>query len=121
MHRKLTTLTQLLFPRTIKMFLQRAFGINPNGTPITNPALLPEKLKKYNSVKSMELYNEMLTAITNRGDEAVLKEAKSDHPDAVLAAGAIRRFCKSHPKESNYVRFFEVETTQNLDVMVPPK
>ncbi len=32
-----------------KMFLQRAFGINPNGTAITDPALLPEKLKKYNS------------------------------------------------------------------------
>ena len=32
-----------------KMFLQRAFGITPNGTAITDPALLPEKLKKYNS------------------------------------------------------------------------
>jgi hypothetical protein len=28
-----------------KMFLARAFGINPNGTPITDPSLLPEKLK----------------------------------------------------------------------------
>jgi hypothetical protein len=63
----------------------------------------------------MKLYNKMLTAITNWGDKAVLKEAESDHPDAVLAAAAIRRYRKSHPKGYNYVRYFKVETTQNLD------
>ncbi len=30
-----------------KMFLARAFGVNPNGTAITDPSLLPEKLKTY--------------------------------------------------------------------------
>jgi hypothetical protein len=51
-----------------KMFLQTAFGINPNGTPITNPSLCPDKLKKYNSVKSVEKYNEMINIITKWGD-----------------------------------------------------
>jgi hypothetical protein len=37
-----------------KMFLARAFGINHDGTPITDPSLLPEKLKMYKSVKSVE-------------------------------------------------------------------
>jgi hypothetical protein len=43
-----------------KMFLQTAFGINPDGTPITDPSLCPDKLKKYNSVKSVEQYNDMI-------------------------------------------------------------
>jgi hypothetical protein len=30
-----------------KMFLACAFGINPDGTAITDPSLLPEKLKMY--------------------------------------------------------------------------
>ncbi len=37
-----------------KMFLARAFGINSDGTPIIDPSLLPEKLKTYKSVKSIE-------------------------------------------------------------------
>ncbi len=47
-----------------KMFLQTAFGINPDGTPITDPSLCPDKLKKYNSVKSVEQYNEMINIFT---------------------------------------------------------
>jgi hypothetical protein len=35
-----------------KMFLARAFGINPDGTPVIDPSLLPERLKMYKSVKS---------------------------------------------------------------------
>ncbi len=40
-----------------KMVLARAFGINPNGTAITDPCLLPEKLKTYKSLKSVKQYN----------------------------------------------------------------
>ncbi len=47
-----------------KMFLQTAFGTNPNGTPITDPSLCPDKLKKYNAVKSVEQYNEIINIIT---------------------------------------------------------
>jgi hypothetical protein len=41
-----TTHTMLL-EKHCKMFLQRAIGINPNGTPIQDQTLLPEKSKKY--------------------------------------------------------------------------
>ncbi len=50
-----------------KMSLARAFGINPDGTPITDPSLLPEKLKTYNSVKSVEQYNNIIKVLTNWG------------------------------------------------------
>ncbi len=36
-----------------KMFLQTAFSINPDGTPITDLSLCPDKLKKCNSAKSV--------------------------------------------------------------------
>jgi hypothetical protein len=55
-----------------KMFLGRAFGIDPDGTPITNPSLLPEKLKTYKSVKSVEQYNYIIEVLTNWGDDNVL-------------------------------------------------
>jgi hypothetical protein len=35
------------------MFLQRAFGINPDGTAV-DQAVLPNRLKKYKSVKTVE-------------------------------------------------------------------
>jgi hypothetical protein len=63
-----------------KMFLQTAFGINPDGTPITDLSLCPDKLKKYNSVKSVEQYNNMINIITNWEDDAVLREASPDDP-----------------------------------------
>ncbi len=37
-----------------KIFLARAFGINPDGTPIIIPSLLSEKLKTYKSIKSVK-------------------------------------------------------------------
>ncbi len=65
-----------------KMFLVRAFGINSDGTPITNPSLLPEKLKTYKSVKSVEQYNYIIEVLTNWGDDNVLKAASLEDPDA---------------------------------------
>ncbi len=50
-----------------KMFLALAFGINPDGTPIIDPSLLPEKLKMYKSVKSVEQYNYIIKVLTNWG------------------------------------------------------
>ena len=61
-----------------KMFLQRAFGIKPDGTVITDLSSLPEKLKKYKSVKTYDKYNDMIHVISNWGDDVVLKEASSD-------------------------------------------
>ena len=63
-----------------KMFLQRAFGIKPDGTVITDLSSLPEKLKKYKSVKTYDKYNNMIHVISNWGDDVVLKEASSDDP-----------------------------------------
>ncbi len=48
-----------------KMFLARAFGINPDGTAITDPSLLPEKLKAYKSVESVEQYNYIIKVLSN--------------------------------------------------------
>ena len=47
-----------------KMFLQRAFGINPDGTAITDASMLPGKLNKYKSVKTVEQYKEMPRLMT---------------------------------------------------------
>jgi hypothetical protein len=55
-----------------KMFLARAFGINPDGTPITNPSLLLKKLKTYKSLKSVEQYNYIIEVLTNWDDDNIL-------------------------------------------------
>ncbi len=49
-----------------KMFLASAFGINPNGTPIA-PSLLPQKLKRYKSVKSVAQYNYIIEILKKLG------------------------------------------------------
>ncbi len=45
------------------MFLQHAFGINPDGTAV-DQAVLPDHLKKYKSVKTIEQYNNMVLCLT---------------------------------------------------------
>ncbi len=65
-----------------KIFLQRAFGINPDGTAITNASMLPGKLKKYKSVKTVEQYKDIIRVLTNWGDDAFLKNASSDDSEA---------------------------------------
>ncbi len=57
-----------------KMFLARAFGINPDGTPIIDPSLLPERLKTYKSIKTVEQYNYIIEVLTNWGDDASLEK-----------------------------------------------
>jgi hypothetical protein len=74
-----------------KMFLAHAFGINPDGMPIINPSLLPERLKTYKSVKSVEQYSYIIGVLTNWGDNAVLKEVTPDDPDA--------NACRNYRKE----------------------
>ncbi len=56
-----------------KMFLQRAFGINPDETAITDASILPRKLKKYKSVKTVEQYEDIIRVLNNWGDNVVLK------------------------------------------------
>ena len=56
------------------MFLQRAFGINPDGTAV-DQALLPDYLKKYKSVKIVDQYNDMVLCLTHWGEDEYLAAA----------------------------------------------
>jgi hypothetical protein len=95
-----------------KMFLARAFVINPNGTPITNPSLLLEKLKTYKSVKSIKQYNYIIKEVlTNWGDDNVLKAASPEDP----AANACRNSRKENIQGYSYVKQFQIEEAEGLD------
>jgi hypothetical protein len=94
-----------------KMFLACAFVIDPDGTPIINPSLLPERLKTYKSVKSVEQYNYIIEVLTNWGDDAVLKEATPDDPNA----NACRNYCKKNIQGYSYVKQFAIEEAKGLD------
>ena len=75
------------------MFLRRAFGINPDGTPIVNPG----PIKSYTSVKSVEQYNNIICILTHWGDDNFLSAAPENDSDAAL----IRSFCKNNKHEYN--------------------
>ncbi len=94
-----------------KMFLTRAFGINPNGTPIIDSSLLPERLKTYKSVKSIEQYNYIIEVLTNWGDNAILREATPDDP----YANACRNYRKENIQGYNYIKQFVIEEAKGLD------
>ncbi len=94
-----------------KMFLARAFGINPYSAPIINPSLLSVKLKTYKSIKSVEQYNYIIEVLTNWGDNAVLKAALPDDPNA----NACRNFCKENIQGYSYVKQTVIEETKGLD------
>jgi hypothetical protein len=87
------------------MFLQQAFGINPDGTSIMDQALLPERVKKYKSIKTINQYNHMDRCLTHNGDDKYLAAALDDD----LKASRVYRFCKQHPQGYNYVKFFSIE------------
>jgi hypothetical protein len=94
-----------------KMFLARAFGINPDGTPITNPSLLPEKLKTYKSVKLVKQYNFIIEVLTNWGDDNVLKAASPEDPDANACRNSIRKTSRDTVTSSNFrLRRLKVST-----------
>jgi hypothetical protein len=94
-----------------KMFLARAFGINPYGTAIIVLSLLPEKLKTYKSVRSVEQYNYIIEVLSNWGDNAVLKEASPDDPDA----NKCQNYCKENIQGYSYVKLFVLEEAEGLD------
>ena len=88
-----------------KMFLERAFGIDPDGRTVV------ELKKEFKSVKTYEKYNDMIRVISNWGDNAFLKEASVDDP----VANSFRKFRKSNPSGYNYVRDFKIEVAETLD------
>jgi hypothetical protein len=94
-----------------KLFLRAAFGINPDGMAITNQSLLPEHLKAYKSVKTVEQYNYIIDILRNWGDDAILANIRPDDQDAA----AVRNFCKKHHHGYNYVKQFKIEEAQSID------
>jgi hypothetical protein len=94
-----------------KMLLAHAFGINPDGMHITDPSLLPEKMKTYKSNKSVEQYNYIIEVLTNWGDDNVLKAASPEDPDT----NACRNFRKEHIQGYSYVKQFQIEEAKGLD------
>jgi hypothetical protein len=92
------------------MFLQRAFGINPDGT-AADPSLLSDRLKKYKSVKTVDQYNDMVRCLTHWGEDEYLAAA----PEEVTEASRIYRFRRQHPQGYNYAKYFRIEETKSLD------
>jgi hypothetical protein len=79
------------------MFLQRAFGIKPNGTAV-DQALLLDRLKKYKSVKTIDQYNNMVRCLSHWRDDEYLAAALEDD----MEASRIYRFRRQHPQGYNY-------------------
>ena len=94
-----------------KLFLQKAFGLNLDGSKITNPALLPDSSKTYRSVKSVEQYDDIVRIITNWGDDAVLAAGPPD--DVVVKQ--IKVFRANNIGGYNYVKHFAVRETEAAD------
>lgn len=95
-----------------KMFLERAFGINVDGTPIVaSPGSSLVEIKTYKSVKTVQQYEDIVRILTHWGDDAVLAAAPEDDPDAAL----IKRFRRNNKPGYNYVKHFELEEIEALD------
>jgi hypothetical protein len=90
----------IIIKKHCTMFLQQAFGINPNGMAIVDQALLPDHVKKYKSIKTVDQYNNMVRCLTHWGDDEYLAAALEDDQEA----SRIYRFHRQHPQGYNYVK-----------------
>ncbi len=81
---QMTNAQTTMIAQHCKLFLQAAFGINTDGTAITDKSLLTECLKVKRLVKTFEQYNYIIQVLTNWGDDIVLAAAPSDDHDAVM-------------------------------------
>ncbi len=93
-----------------KILLQKAFGINPDGTPIVAQGETVST-KTYKSVKSVQQHEDIIHILTHWGDDAALAAAPEDDPEAAL----IKRFRRNNKQGYNYIKFFELEETETLD------
>jgi hypothetical protein len=75
------------------MFLQRAFDINPDGTAV-DQALLPDHLKKYKSVKTVDQYNDMVWCLTHWGEDEYLAAALEDNMEASRIYSSVGSTCR---------------------------
>ena len=63
-----------------RLFLWKAFGINLDGSPIHNAEEINGyPTLEYNSVKTVETYNRIVSVLQNWGDDAFVK-AEPDNP-----------------------------------------
>jgi hypothetical protein len=92
------------------MFLQRAFGIKLNGM-AEDQALLPNCLKKYKSVKTVDQYNNMVRCLSHWGEDEYPAAALEDD----MEASRIYRFRRQHLQGYNYVKYFSIEESKSLD------
>jgi len=93
-----------------KMFLREAFGINPDGSTVTDPTFTPPT-KVYKSVKTVEQYNYIIKVLSNWGDPAFMD---SLHPDDPRHA-TIRSFRRKHIQGYQYLKKFELEEAVSPD------
>ncbi len=84
-----------------KMFLREAFGINPDGSPVSDPTFR-RPTKVYKSVKTVEQYNYIIEVLSNWGEPAFMD---SLHPDDPRHA-TIRSFRRKHVQGYQYLKKF---------------
>ena len=95
-----------------KIFLMKAFGINPDGTKILDPSLVPENIPSYRSVKSVGQYTEMVHILSRWGDDEQLALLPRDDPELIQT----HKFRKKHSKKGyNYASSFRVEVIEKHD------
>jgi hypothetical protein len=95
-----------------KIFLMKAFGINPDGTKIVDPSLVPENIPSYRSVKSVEQYTEMVYILSNWGDDEMLALLPREDPELIR----IHKFRKKYSRNGyNYASSYRVEVIERRD------
>jgi hypothetical protein len=100
----------IIIDKHCTMFLQHAFGIKPDGTAV-DQALLPNHLKKYKSVKTVDQYNNMVWCLSHLGEDEYLAAALENN----MEASRIYRFHRQHLQGYNYVKYFSIEESKSLD------
>jgi hypothetical protein len=100
----------IIIDKHCTMFLQHAFSIKPDGMAV-DQALLPNCLKKYKSVKTVDQYNNMVRCLSHWGEDEYLAAAPEDNTEA----SRIYRFRRQHPQGYNYVKYFSIEESKSLD------
>jgi hypothetical protein len=100
----------IIIDKHCTMFLQCASGIKPNGMAV-DQALLPNHLKKYKSVKTVDKYNNMVWCLSHWGEDEYLAAAPEDN----MEASRIYRFHRQHLLGYNYVKYFSIEESESLD------
>ena len=96
-----------------RLFLRKAFGINPEGAPIPNIEESNDApIKTYRAVKSPAQYNEIVRVLSYWGDDKYLESADEDDPQV----SKIRRFRKANENVGyNYSSHFKLLHTENSD------